>query len=93
MGSDHLFLLALVFNFVCAVSIISAVIVRRRKKRKQDFAWYKAENPSLVTNGRVQCNSCGGSTIVTERLLNGTYLRAHICRTCGTTLYYSPEQT
>lgn len=62
-----------------------------RKLRSQNFDWYRGEFPSLVANGRVTCYRCKGTSVGTERLMHNTFLRAHICRNCGTTLYYSRE--
>jgi hypothetical protein len=61
------------------------------KMKKWDFDWYRGEFPKLVSNRGVQCYKCNGSNIGTERLMGQTYMRAHICRQCGTKLYYSNE--
>ena len=43
-------------------------------------------------DGRVKCRHCNSASIGTERLMQNTYLRRHVCRQCGTTLYHSPEK-
>jgi len=89
---DTLLFLAL-FGGIFAVIIGTTIHQRRQlaKKRSWNYQWYSNEFPQLVKNGRVTCYQCGGSSVGVERLMNQTYLRAHICRQCGTTLYYSSE--
>jgi len=60
--------------------------------RRYDFNWYRREFPNLVKNGQVACYQCGSNDMGVERKLERTYMRSHICRRCGTTLYYSREQ-
>ena len=61
------------------------------RKASKNFDWYKRQHPHCVRDGRVKCNKCGSGHMGTERLMNHSYLRGHICRQCGTTLYYSRE--
>ena len=60
------------------------------------FEKYKTKYPHLVQNGQVECNQCGSKDIgIIQRF--APYARdddqliaiAHVCRTCGHTLYYS----
>lgn len=60
--------------------------------RRFDFNWYRREFPHLVQHGQVTCYSCGSNDMGIERKLQQTYVRSHVCRRCGTTLYYSREQ-
>jgi hypothetical protein len=63
------------------------------KKKRMNFAWYCMTHPTQVgRDGRASCFQCNGRSVATERLMGRTFLRRHICRTCGTTLYYSPEK-
>jgi len=74
--------------------VIGAIIYQQMqlaKKRRWNYQWYAGEFPQLVKNGRVTCYRCGSTNLGVERLMNRTFLRAHICRQCGTTLYYSSE--
>lgn len=59
--------------------------------KKWNFDWYRAEFPALVGDRGVRCYKCNSSNIFTERLMQGIFMRAHICRQCGTKLYYSKE--
>lgn len=65
--------------------------VRRQRLKAKSYDWYKAQYPQLVTGGRVRCFKCDGANVGTERMMNRMFLRAHICRQCGTVLYYSKE--
>lgn len=72
---------------------IGAINTRyRRKLLAQNFAWYRAQHPSLVSPHGVICHSCGGKRVHVRGLMRRTYIREHFCTLCGTTLYYSPEQ-
>jgi len=84
---------SLLIFLVLALVALSAVwrYLKFRKLRQQDHDWYKKAFPQSVAHGRVKCFRCNGSSIGTERLMQRTYLRRHVCRQCGTTLYYSPE--
>lgn len=80
------------------ILVASAIVVgliyyqmQLAKRRNWNFEWYAKEFPELVLNGRVTCYRCRASSIGTERLMQHTFLRAHVCRHCGTTLYYSSE--
>ena len=61
------------------------------KMKKWDFEWYRKEFPKLVSNRGVQCYKCNSFNIGTERLMEQTYMRAHLCKQCGSKLYYSKE--
>lgn len=61
------------------------------KFQNQTFAWYRKTYPSLIKGNRAACHSCGNDRITLRSLMNRTYTRAHVCSSCGTTLYYSPE--
>ena len=61
------------------------------RKASKNFDWYRRQYPHCVRDGCVKCNKCGSGHMGTERLMNHSYLRGHICRQCGTTLYYSRE--
>ena len=84
------------FFFLGILTLVALGIAWKARRyfqmRKWNLAWYRAEFPHLVgKDGRVTCYSCGSSNIGTERLMEGMYMRRHLCRQCGTTLYYSPE--
>lgn len=80
---------------IAAVGVIIAGVIYQQmqlaKKRRWNYQWYAGEFPNLVRNGRVACYRCQSTNLGVERLMHQTYLRAHICRQCGTTLYYSSE--
>lgn len=59
--------------------------------RSQDYSWYKSQFPELVEPGKVTCYNCKSSKIFVSKLMNRTFLRAHTCQQCATTLYYSSE--
>nr|WP_314976810.1 hypothetical protein [uncultured Haemophilus sp.] len=66
----------------------------REKIKLNSFFNYKENNPTLVKDGYVKCNVCGGSAIVIVYKYapydsDKPYALAHVCRTCGTTLYYT----
>ena len=63
----------------------------RRQMALQDYAWYRAQHPELVTQGRVKCASCGGTRIHARALMRRSYFREHFCTQCGAALYYSAE--
>mgnify|MGYP000905364448 len=82
-----------------SVALFSAFLVWRavglfeeaqRRRAEQTFEWYKKEYPESCS-GRIKCRSCSGDRISVRRLMNQTYFNAHVCNTCGTTLYYSRE--
>lgn len=76
-----------------AAIVLSIRHAKREQKRmrEQNLAWYRAEHPTRVTKDAVSCRECGSTNVGTERVLERTYMRRHLCRNCGTTLYYSPE--
>ena len=83
-------------GMACAIGagVIWQVVSHFRKifqMKRWNYEWYRGEFPQLARNGRVSCYKCAGSDVGTERFMNHTYMRSHVCRTCGTTLYYSPE--
>lgn len=73
------------------LSIAVLIYAIRARRASRNYDWYKRQHPQLVRDGRVKCHKCGSGHLGTERLMNRSYLRAHICRQCGTTLYYSRE--
>ena len=84
LGSVALFSAFLVWR---AVSLFEEA---QRRRAEQTFEWYKKEYPESCS-GRIKCRSCSGDRISVRRLMNQTYFNAHVCNTCGTTLYFSPE--
>ncbi len=76
---------------VLAITVVSWHLIRRSMLLEKDFAWYKAQNPDCVGNGKVKCNQCGGEKIVIRNMYNRMYTRTHTCSTCGTDLYFSKE--
>jgi hypothetical protein len=79
---------------VIGVGVVWQVVSHFRRifrMRRWNYEWYRREFPELARYGRVACYECGGSDVGTERVMEHTYMRGHICRTCGTTLYYSSE--
>ena len=84
------FMVLVLFIFVPALLV--RALWRSVKLRRQNYDWYRGKYPGLVSPGRVKCYRCDGSDIGTERLMNGAFTRAHLCRTCGANLYYSPER-
>lgn len=83
-------LMALVL-FGLIVGVLIYYKAQLAKRARWNYQWYASEFPDLVKNGRVICYKCSASNIGIERLMRHTYLRAHVCRQCGTTLYYSSE--
>lgn len=86
--------------FVPLVLVASFIFIVRANRKQmatmqaQSFAAYKQAHPDKVSrDGHVRCKECGGGNIGTERVMNRTFMRRHFCRTDGTTLYYSKEQT
>lgn len=82
---------ALILFLALLAVVPGGQFIRMAKRKRQNFDWYKAKYPNLVSPGRVQCYHCDSTNIGTERLMNRTFLRGHVCRSCGTNLYYSPE--
>lgn len=83
------------FGALLVIALVAMMVwrfLRILKMRKWNLAWYRREFPNLVgRDGRVTCYACNSSNVGTERLMEGMYMRRHLCRQCGTTLYYSPE--
>lgn len=81
------------FGGVAAIIALSWFWHYRRiaKLRRFNYDWYRGEFPDLVTARGVRCYRCNSSNIGTELLKQQTFLRAHVCRQCGTRLYYSQE--
>jgi len=71
---------------------IAQVSWRLSNLRRFDFNWYREQFPNLVTRDQVICYKCHSADIGVERKFQQTHARSHICRRCGTTLYYSQEQ-
>lgn len=98
-----IFLLGILIGRVDTFSVLFGVIatigggvgiygaLKQFKRLNRDYNWYKAQHPACVQRSRTTCHKCGGSRIGVRNLMGGTYMRAHICNDCGTTLYYSKE--
>lgn len=86
------FLLIFPAMFFAIMGFLIYRLLWLRKLRRQNFDWYRSNFPALFAKGKVICHRCNSSNIGTERLMQGTYLRAHVCRNCGTNLYYSKER-
>ncbi|WP_298924534.1 hypothetical protein [uncultured Ramlibacter sp.] len=96
---EHFVQLAL-SAFVPLVLVATFIFIIRTNRKQmaamqaQSFAAYKQAHPGRVSHdGHVRCKECGGGNIGIERVMNRTFMRRHFCRTDGTTLYYSKEQT
>ena len=89
-GADG-FMIFWAIGFIVILGMVFFKYLGVEEKRSQDYNWYKAKHPTLVTGGRVCCHTCKSSNIGTERLMTKTDLRAQVCRPCGTALYYSKE--
>lgn len=79
--------------FVLAL-VLTAFWPRWRRLAKYDretFDWYQSNHPDRVRQGRVICSKCDSDQVGTQTLRQHSYTRAHFCRTCGSTLFYSPE--
>lgn len=64
-----------------------------RIRKDHNYAWYRTTFPEHAhASGRVSCRHCGGSSVQARNLMNRTFMRAHVCAQCGTTLYFSAEQ-
>ncbi len=77
--------------FLLFAGVFFLIYRHNARKASKNFDWYKRQHPQCVRDGRVKCHKCGSGHMGTERLMNHSYLRGHICRQCGTTLYYSRE--
>ena len=91
----------IIIGLIIAFSFFMIFLNQHNEKKKfiekiklNSFFNYKENNPTLVKDGHVKCNVCSGDSIVivykyapddTEK----PYAFAHVCRTCGTTLYYT----
>lgn len=84
--------LLVVATVVLGTWIATTYIRRWNNFRRYDFDWYGAEFPKLVTKDQVICYKCNSADIGVERQFQQTYMRSHVCRRCGTTLYYSKER-
>lgn len=81
---------------ICLIPILIGYVVYDHFKsisnmKKFNFDWYRRQFPEFVSNRGVKCYKCKSPKVGTERVMNRTYMRSHICRQCGTTLYYTPE--
>lgn len=85
------FTVAAVVTFIVALSCI--VSGRRQFMRlRQDYAWYMATYPGKTSrDGRPLCYACNSPRVAVRNVMNHTYMRAHVCSVCGTTLYFSKE--
>lgn len=89
-----MFVILPIFGLWVFVAIIRGIRKNLRmlkQMREQDLNWYRSEHPDHVRDGKVKCHQCAGTNIGTELVKNNTFMRRHMCRTCGTALYYSPE--
>ena len=57
------------------------------------YNWYRSKYPAHMHGSKASCYSCKSDRVTIRSLLQHTYHRAHVCSDCGTTLYYSPEQS
>lgn len=64
----------------------------RRQKLAMNFYWYAEKYPHCYRNKRVSCVHCGCDRVHVRNMMNGWYLREHVCTQCGETLYWSPER-
>ena len=55
------------------------------------FEAYKNHHPELVSEGKVKCFNCQGTTIWMRAVASSPFgvKHAHTCRNCGTELYRS----
>lgn len=83
--------LAFLFIFIVLTFFAIRRHLEARKMKNWNFDWYVKEFPNLHKGGRVSCYKCKSPSIGVERMMNQTYMRRHVCRQCGTTLYYSSE--
>ena len=90
-GDSSAFSLIFVLAFLLIGGIKVYQFLRVQMLKRENYDWYKAQYPALVANGHVKCHKCESSNVSTERMMKRTYLRAHVCRQCGTSLYYSVE--
>jgi len=83
------------FLFLGIPAIIVVLLIGRYRRVQamlgNGFAWYCAQSPKNFRDGRVHCSACDSANIRTERLMNQTYVRAHVCGQCGTKLYFTKE--
>lgn len=74
------------------VSNVTYFVLQRRLFRTHGYDWYKRTFPSAVlSSGRVSCRHCDSQNVDVRNLFEKTFHRAHLCRRCGKTLYFSPE--
>lgn len=87
-----------VTGIVLMILLIFILAVRQsgrtaRIRKAHDYLWYRKTFPEHAhANGRVTCRHCGGSSVQPRNLMNRSFMRAHVCTQCGTTLYFSAEQ-
>lgn len=60
-------------------------------RRPYSYHRYVADHPECVTGHSVRCHICGGVSLYITRVgyTPLSIRNAHICRRCGTILYYS----
>ncbi len=103
-GERKVDLLGIPMPFILFFLIFIFVIYKLGKKnsefikytKENTFEKYKSKYPHLVQNGRVECNQCGSKDIgIIQRFTphagehDKPVAIAHVCQTCGHTLYYS----
>ncbi|MBB6592756.1 hypothetical protein LBW62_08185 [Ralstonia solanacearum] len=66
---------------------------RLYRYRTHTFAWYRQKQPELVSDsGTVTCHRCSSTLLGVQSIRRAPGTRAHFCRTCGETLYFSAER-
>lgn len=89
---ELLFLLGFLLLFVYVARNTYFRVKQIKQMREFDFDWYREEFPELTKDGTVTCYKCKSGHVSTERLMQRTFMRRHVCKSCGTTLFYSPEE-
>ena len=60
--------------------------------RTHTFFWYRKKHPGLVSDaGTITCDRCSSKHLSVHALRRAPGTRAHFCKTCGKTLYFSAE--
>ena len=82
--------------FVAFVGMLYFLITSKSRKYKKQptFEEYKEKYPNLVSNGKIQCSSCGGKDIFVRRVFAGGSKEhnIHLCKSCGKSLYRSTTE-
>jgi hypothetical protein len=85
-----------ILPFLAFVGILYFLITSKSRKYKKQptFEEYKEKHPNLVSNGKIQCSSCGGKDIFVRRVFAGGSKEhnIHLCKSCGKSLYRSTTE-